>query len=70
MKESSNMFMSFIVIVFGFVIFYFITLSVIMIMDFMECMLHGLRLHWVEFQNKFFKGGGKKFVPFSYDLVN
>ena len=32
-----------------FVMFLLVTFGVIMVMDLMECFLHALRLHWVEF---------------------
>ena len=49
MQESENWFVTFIVIIVMFVLFFVVTILVIMVMDFMECLLHALRLHWVEF---------------------
>ncbi|EWM22007.1 V-type H+-transporting ATPase subunit I [Nannochloropsis gaditana] len=42
-----------------------VTFGVILSMDVVECFLHALRLHWVEFQNKFYKADGYKFAPLS-----
>ena len=51
-----------------FVIYGGVTFGVLLCMDFMECFLHTLRLHWVEFQNKFFKADGHKFNPFCFEI--
>lgn len=53
-------------IILGFMFFLIVTLAIILLMDTMECFLHALRLHWVEFQNKFFKGDGIDYVPFKH----
>jgi V-type H+-transporting ATPase subunit a len=55
----------------GFFVFAGVTFGVLLGMDLLECFLHALRLHWVEFQNKFYKADGYRFVPFSFhDLLD
>ena len=45
------------------------TFAVLMMMDVLECILHTLRLHWVEFQNKFFKGQGYAYKPYYFGEI-
>lgn len=50
----------------GYAVWACATLVVLLMMDVLECFLHALRLHWVEFQNKFYKADGYEFQPLDF----
>lgn len=65
----STLGMNFFAAYLGFGVFAGITFGVLLMMDVLECFLHALRLHWVEFQNKFFKADGVRFSPYSFRQI-
>jgi V-type H+-transporting ATPase subunit a len=68
-SATINMTMGYVGCFLAWYLFFAITFSVLMMMDLLEASLHCLRLHWVEFNNKFFKGQGYAFRPFSIERV-
>ena len=45
------------------VVFFMTTVGMMLMLDVMECLMHVVRLHWVEWMGKFYVGTGVIFQP-------
>ncbi|XP_071009067.1 V-type proton ATPase 116 kDa subunit a 2-like isoform X2 [Oncorhynchus clarkii lewisi] len=67
LRMTSRLGVLFLVPVFS--LFAVLTVSILLVMEGLSAFLHALRLHWVEFQNKFYHGTGIKFSPFDFSTL-
>jgi len=66
LESNDGGFLSALGMVGAFATWFVLTISILLIMEGLSAFLHALRLHWVEFNGKFYAGTGYLFKPLSF----